>query len=224
MCARSGAFLVPWRAVACVVLGDRSSVVPGFASLAELTVVVLDGAHGPGRVLCARLAAAGAVVAIVTVHDGSGALFLSRELMALGWTSLPFRWDPGAASGLADLVGDLAGDLGPVDVVVDLACLEDAAPLPLARTLALAMTGPGRGGRIVQLGMEGQEWRTALVAPRPGLALDVLVLPDTRAVDPDGFERALVARVLALLGLEEQRPARAHPFPVTEATCDRSDL
>ncbi|GAA2135108.1 hypothetical protein GCM10009760_13260 [Kitasatospora kazusensis] len=85
-----------------------------------LTALVMDGATGPGRIVSTRLSAAGVNVAVVTVSDGGSAAYLSKELTGLGLTALPYQVDLDDPADVDKLLSDIAQDLGPLDLVVDL--------------------------------------------------------------------------------------------------------
>jgi NAD(P)-dependent dehydrogenase (short-subunit alcohol dehydrogenase family) len=137
--------------------------------------LVVDGAGGPGRIVSTRLATAGSAVAVTVAGTGSGrAAFLSKELVELGLTALPYRVDLDDPSALRRLLADVAGDLGPVDLLVYAA--RPVLPPALDQHVVTHLAASGRPARVTVLApaADDQAVATAVLAaayrtePEPG--------------------------------------------------------
>ncbi|WP_206302056.1 hypothetical protein OG564_14465 [Streptomyces sp. NBC_01280] len=103
-------------------------------------VLVVDATTGTGRVVTARLCAAGAAVAVVGAgHRGRGddaatnAAFLCKELADIGLVALPYQVDAEDTEAVLALPAQIAADIGPLTAAVVIVPAEDA-PYGLADT------------------------------------------------------------------------------------------
>lgn len=165
-----------------------------------LTTVVIDGATGAGRLVGIRLAAAGAVLAIATAAGSSPAAYLTKELVELGLTALPYQVDPFDPRSVQELVTDIVQDLGPIDVLIDLVPAQPGRPAPnlVSQAVLDAMNTSGRTGRIILL----PGTATALAdGGSPNIVIDVVPLPDAGGLSQAAANQQLSDSVLSLLGL-----------------------
>ncbi|MEJ8636241.1 hypothetical protein [Streptomyces sp. MS2.AVA.5] len=95
------------------------------APLDGCIVLVVDATTGAGRIVTARLCAAGAAVAVVGAgHPGRGddaatkAAFLCKELADIDRVALPYRTDIDDLDMVRELPAQIASDLGPVSASV----------------------------------------------------------------------------------------------------------
>lgn len=95
------------------------------ARLSGHVAVVTGAANGIGRAFAIRLAAEGAAVAIVDLADGTD---IVAELTAAGGSAAAFRADVSDPDRVAELPGQIATVLGPVDIVVNNAGIYPHAP------------------------------------------------------------------------------------------------
>ncbi|MEK0100402.1 hypothetical protein WDA79_18250 [Streptomyces sp. A475] len=103
-------------------------------------VLVVDATTGTGRVVTARLCAAGAAVAVIGAgHRGRGddaatnAAFLCKELADIGLVALPYQVDAEDTEAVLALPAQIAADIGPLPAAVVIVPAE-AAPYGLADT------------------------------------------------------------------------------------------
>ncbi len=90
------------------------------------------------------------------VSDGGSAAYLSKELSELGLTALPYQVDLDDPADMDQLLADVAEDLGPLDVLVNLvpAEPEEIAATTAGRlrsTLLELLASACKGGRLVLL-------------------------------------------------------------------------
>ncbi|MGW6398492.1 hypothetical protein [Streptomyces sp. NPDC055134] len=97
-------------------------------------VLVVDATTGTGRVVTARLCAAGAAVAVVGAgHRGRGddaatnAAFLCKELADIGLVALPYQVDAEDTEAVLALPAQIAADIGPLTAAVVIVPAEDAS-------------------------------------------------------------------------------------------------
>jgi len=95
------------------------------APLNGCVVLVVDATTGVGRIVTARLCAAGAAVAVAGAgHPGRGddaatnAAFLCKELTDIGLVALPYQADLERIESFRALPAQIAADLGPVTASV----------------------------------------------------------------------------------------------------------
>ena len=97
----------------------------GRARLSGHVAVVTGAANGIGRAFAIRLEAEGAAVAVVDLADGTDVV---AELTAGGGSAVALRADVSDPDQVADLPGQIAAALGPVDIVVNNAGIYPHAP------------------------------------------------------------------------------------------------
>lgn len=141
--------------------------------LAGKVALVTGGARRIGRGIALALAGAGADVAITYLNSETQASATVKEIAALGRRALDLRCDVRAEESVCATVGEVAGQFGRVDVLVNNAAVFDSAGLDvlsLERWDAVFETnvrGPflmaretlphlrKTGGRIVNIGSLG---------------------------------------------------------------------
>ncbi|WP_329569469.1 hypothetical protein [Streptomyces sp. NBC_01361] len=146
-------------------------------------VLVVDATTGTGRVVTARLCAAGAAVAVVGAgHRGRGddaatnAAFLCKELADIGLVALPYQVDAEDTEAVLALPAQIAADIGPLTAAVVIVPAEDA-PYGLADTF-----------RAVS---------AAVVAGLPAHAVHIEIDQEARAEE---LARSVVHRLLGTTG------------------------
>lgn len=87
--------------------------------LAGRTALVTGGAKGIGRACCVRLARAGADVAVNFLSSEEAARETAEEVRQAGVRSHVVRADVSSAEHVAAMVKDIAGVLGPIDLLVN---------------------------------------------------------------------------------------------------------
>ena len=95
---------------------------------ADRVALVTGAASGIGRATAERLAAEGAVVAVVDRAD-EGAAETVRLITAAGAKAAAFRCDVASSAAVNDTVAAVRAALGPVDVLVNVAGIGDTAGL-----------------------------------------------------------------------------------------------
>ncbi|MFD3480609.1 hypothetical protein [Streptomyces sp. NPDC058695] len=146
-------------------------------------VLVVDATTGTGRVVTARLCAAGAAVAVVGAgHRGRGddaatnAAFLCKELADIGLVALPYQVDAEDTEAVLALPAQIAADIGALTSAVVIVPAEDA-PYGLADTF-----------RAVS---------AAVVAGLPAHAVHIEIDQEARAEE---LARSVVHRLLGTTG------------------------
>jgi 3-oxoacyl-[acyl-carrier protein] reductase len=160
--------------------------------LAGRTALVTGGAKGIGRSCCLRLAEAGADVAINYLTSGEQARETADLVRQAGVRAHLVRADVSSAEQVAAMVDEVAGTLGPVDLLINNAGVfhllphEETSPEIWQKTLDVNLTGaylvtwavkPGmieRGfGRIVNIasiaGLRPRPMSIAYAASKAGL-------------------------------------------------------
>lgn len=111
------------------------------------TALVTGGARGIGRACCLRLAAAGAKVAVNFRSNTQAAHAVVEEIRAAGGTAAAYQADVACADEVAAMVGRIAAELGPVELLVNNAGVFDyvshtqTTPELWRRTLEVNLTG-----------------------------------------------------------------------------------
>lgn len=135
--------------------------------------LVTGGARRIGRGIALALAEAGADVAITYLTSQAEASATVEEIAALGRRALDLKCDVRAEESVGAMVGEVAGQFGRIDLVVNNAAVFDTAPLDALtveqwdRVFATNVRGPflvarealphlrKAGGRIVNIGSLG---------------------------------------------------------------------
>jgi NAD(P)-dependent dehydrogenase (short-subunit alcohol dehydrogenase family) len=89
--------------------------------------LVSGGSRGIGAAICRALAAAGAVVAVNYRNEETAALAVCRSIEASGGRAQAFRADVGRTEDVVRMVSDVARNLGPIDVLVHNAGIQQSA-------------------------------------------------------------------------------------------------
>jgi 2-hydroxycyclohexanecarboxyl-CoA dehydrogenase len=105
------------------------------------TVLVTGGGQGVGRQVALHCAAHGATVAVNDYHADRAA-GVAGEIAEAGGKATALRCDVTDFDAVADMVEQAAGELGPVDVLINNAGNAGPAENPLAHTPPFWQTGP----------------------------------------------------------------------------------
>ena len=136
--------------------------------------IVTGGAEGMGRETCRFLASAGATVAVADINL-PWAEETAQGIVAAGGKARAFGVDLADEQSVIDLVSGVRGDLGRIDILVNVAGLQDREFLEetslalwdklhhvnlrgsflTLREAAKVMKADGRGGRIVNIASMG---------------------------------------------------------------------
>ena len=138
--------------------------------MSDRVALVVGGYGGIGRSVCDQLGAEGVTLAVAG-RTPSNAELACKELREAGARAFPYTVDLADKSTVDKLVADVTEDLGPIDVLVNLAAIDahgpalDVSPREWDRVLSVNLSGTfwlaqavgqemidaGRPGRIVLL-------------------------------------------------------------------------
>lgn len=131
-------------------------------SLAGKVALVTGASSGIGRATAIKLAAAGADVALNYLTMPEGAESAAAEIRALGRQALLYRVDVSDQAGVDQMVADLAGKLGRLDIFVSSAVFSEREPFITAdmagfrKTIDVSMWGAFYGLRAACARMVAQ--------------------------------------------------------------------
>jgi NAD(P)-dependent dehydrogenase (short-subunit alcohol dehydrogenase family) len=145
-----------------------------FYDLSDRVALVTGGAEGMGREVCRFIAAAGATVAVADINI-SGAGESAEDIVASGGQARAYAVDLGDEESVIDLVAAVRRDLGRLDILVNVAGVQDRGflaetslelwdkihhinlrgPFLTIREAAKVMCADGNGGRIVNISSIG---------------------------------------------------------------------
>ncbi|MEU6370058.1 SDR family NAD(P)-dependent oxidoreductase [Streptomyces sp. NPDC046931] len=115
--------------------------------------LVVDGYSPVGRLVCDRLAEHGTAVAVAG-PSGLRAAAYCRELQSRRLRAAPYLVEPGEPAAVRRLLNEIAADLGPLDVLVDLIPARPPA-FALATAVREVMLGTTRAGRAARIVLAG---------------------------------------------------------------------
>lgn len=122
--------------------------------------LVTGGGRGIGRAISEHLAAAGAVVAVNYRRDAEAAADTVAAIEAAGGVARAYAASVDDADAMASMVAAIAGDLGPVDLLVHNAGIAsrglpvaDTDPAELVRVIGTHAIGAHHAARLVLPGM-----------------------------------------------------------------------
>lgn len=129
-------------------MGDNVTAVPG--RFVGRVALITGAASGIGKATAFRLAAEGAAVAVVD-RNADGAAATAQEIRERGWNARAYTCDVSSSSDVNALAVAVEKDLGPVDVLANVAGAADTAGLKgildvddarWALVLAVNLSGP----------------------------------------------------------------------------------
>ena len=142
----------------------------------DRVALVTGGARSLGKADCLTLAAEGCRVAVLDLNE-EGASDTVKEIVAAGGRAHGYVCDIREAATVADVVGRVEKDLGPVDICVNnagfiytVAQLKDMRDEDWATNLAINLTGTYNVTKAVFPGMRERRWgRVICMASIAGL-------------------------------------------------------
>jgi NAD(P)-dependent dehydrogenase (short-subunit alcohol dehydrogenase family) len=129
------------------------------ARFAERVALVTGAASGIGRAASERLATEGAAVAAVDRNEG-GARETADAIVARGGRAIAYALDVAASADVAATVERVARDLGPVDVLANVAGIGDTASLE-----GIASVDDARWHRVLEVNLSGPFFLCRAVLP-----------------------------------------------------------
>jgi 3-oxoacyl-[acyl-carrier protein] reductase len=129
------------------------------ARFAGRVALVTGAASGIGRATAVRLASEGAAVAVVD-RDETGAAETVGLVRAAGGAAAAFRCDVGDSASVNATVAAIAADLGPVDVLVNVAGIGDTAGLE-----GIAGVADDRWNAVLAVNLSGPFYLSRAVIP-----------------------------------------------------------
>ncbi|MFD9893567.1 SDR family NAD(P)-dependent oxidoreductase [Amycolatopsis sp. NPDC059027] len=125
--------------------------------MAERIALVVGGYGGIGRAVCDQLGAKGVTLAVAG-RTRDKAELACKELGERGSTAYPYVVDLAQKSTVDELVADVTTELGPVDVLVNLAAIDANGPA--------VDVEPGEWDRVIGVNLSGSFWLAQAVGRR----------------------------------------------------------
>ena len=129
------------------------------ARFAERVALVTGGASGIGRAAAERLAREGAAVAVLDRNEAGGRE-TADEIVARGGRAIAYGIDVSASGEVRAVVERAASDLGPIDVLANVAGIGDTAGLE-----GIAGVADARWHRVLEVNLSGPFFLCRAVIP-----------------------------------------------------------
>ena len=137
---------------------------PLIPNLANRVALVTGASRGIGRAIALALAEAGADVAVNYRERAAEALSVVTDIQALGRRSVAIKADVSVSAEVTDMVQRIAGELGPIDVLVNNAGLaiirgiDDLTEEEFDTTIAVNLKSAFLCTKAVLPHMRAQKW------------------------------------------------------------------